>query len=168
MPNLNRVMLIGNLTRDPVMRVTPAGMQICEFGLGVNRSYRTAQGELREEACFIQISCFGKQAETCNRYLRKGAPVYVEGHLRQERWEDKRTGEKRQTITVVMERMQLLAPGQSPHVDGAQVQGMTLPSAPAGAVRDSAPKAMPPFAGAENMSPPAENVAEDADDDIPF
>ena len=168
MPNLNRVMLIGNLTRDPVMRVTPAGMQICEFGLGVNRSFRTAQGELREEACFIQISCFGKQAETCNRYLRKGAPVYVEGRLKQDRWEDKRSGEKRQAITVVMERMQLLAPGPSPRGDGAQVQGVTMPSTPTGTVRDSAPKTMPPFTGAENMSPPTEIVVEENDDDIPF
>jgi len=165
MPNLNKVMLIGNLTRDPVMRVTPAGMQICEFGLAINRVYRTQQGETREETCFLEISCFGKQAETCNRYLHKGDPTYVEGRLKLDRWEDKRTGEKRQSLSVVMERMQLLRPASPSANNGAQIQSPVAdrPSAPMAASRP-----MPPFTGGEQLVPPQEIVADDVSDDIPF
>jgi single-strand DNA-binding protein len=165
MPNLNKVMLIGNLTRDPVMRVTPSGMQICEFGLAMNRVYRTQQGETREETCFMDVSCFGKQAETCNRYLRKGDPAYVEGRLKLDRWEDKRTGEKRQSLSVVMERMQLLRSAPPSASNGAQVQapGVDRPSAPM-----AVPRSMPPFSGGEQLAPPQEIVADDFSDEPPF
>lgn len=106
--NLNKVMLMGNLTRDPLSKATTSGMVICEFGLGVNRRYRTAQGEDREETCFVDIEVFGKTAENCTRYLSKGAPIYLEGRLKLDQWTDKTSGQKRSRLRVTAETVQFL------------------------------------------------------------
>jgi single-strand DNA-binding protein len=105
MANLNRVMLIGNLTRDPDVKVLPSGSTIAEFGLAINRSW-TQDGVKKEEATFIDVVMFGKVGEIAGKWLRKGKPVYVEGRLKLEQWE--KDGEKRSKLRVVGEMMQML------------------------------------------------------------
>jgi single-strand DNA-binding protein len=108
MPNLNKVMLMGNLTRDPEVKYTPKGTAIAELGLAVNRSYVTDQGEKREEVTFIDVEMWGRQAEIAGEYLKKGRPVFIEGRLKLDTWDDKQTGQKRSKMRVVGEHMQML------------------------------------------------------------
>ena len=108
MASLNRVLLIGNLTRDPELRYTPGGAAVCEFAIAINNTYTTKQGEKREEVTFIDITTWARQAEICAEYLKKGRPVFVEGRLKQDRWDDQKTGQKRSKITVTAERVQFL------------------------------------------------------------
>jgi single-strand DNA-binding protein len=107
--SFNKVILMGNLTRDPELRYTPSGAPVCNFDLAVNRSYTTQGGERRDETCFITIVVWSKQAETCGEYLTKGRPVLVEGRLQQRSWETPE-GQKRSKHEVVAERVQFLGP----------------------------------------------------------
>lgn len=106
MPSLNRVFLMGNLTRDPELKYTQSGLAVCDFGLAVNRKYKTGGGEDREEVLFVDVSAFGKQAETASEYLRKGRGVLVEGRLKLDQWE--KDGQKRSKHTVVADRVHFL------------------------------------------------------------
>src|SRR3954466_14257189 len=108
MPNLNKVMLMGNLTRDPEIKYTPKGTAIAELGLAVNRNYTTESGEKREEVTFVDVELWGRLAELAGEYLKKGRPVYIEGRLKLDFWEDKATGQKRSKMRVVGEAMQFL------------------------------------------------------------
>lgn len=108
MANLNKVMLIGNLTRDPELRVTPKGTAICTFGLAVNRSFKDASGAKQEETTFVDVETWGKGAELLGKYAARGRPLFVEGRLRLDQWEDKNTKEKRSRLKVVCENFQLL------------------------------------------------------------
>jgi len=110
MPSLNKVFLIGNLTRDPELRYTPNGTPVVNFGLAVNRVFRTQTGEKREETCFVRVITFGKQAESCNQYLTKGRLVFVEGRLQYRSWES--NGQKFNTLDVVADRVQFLDRGK--------------------------------------------------------
>lgn len=100
--SFNKVILLGNLTRDPELRVTPGGLSICKFGLAVNRRYTTKEGEQREEATFVDIDSFGKQAEVIAKYCTKGSSIMVEGRLKLDQWESPQ-GEKRSKLGVVAE-----------------------------------------------------------------
>lgn len=115
MASLNKVLLIGNLTRDPELRYTPSGMAVTNLGLAVNRKFKNKNGELKEETCFITVVSWGKQAEVCNQYLQKGRPVCVEGRLQSRSWETK-DGQKRNTIEVQAERVQFLGTGRGADV----------------------------------------------------
>jgi len=114
MANYNRVLLMGNLTRDPEIRYSAAGggreggSAICKFGLAVNRTWKNQAGEKQEETCFVDITVFGRTAENCNEYLRKGRPVFVEGRLEFSQWEDRESGQKRSKLAVVAENVQFL------------------------------------------------------------
>ena len=108
MPSYNRVMLIGNMTRDPQVKFLPNQTAICEFGLAMNRKYKTASGEQREEVCFVDCTCFGKGGEIINQYMTKGRPIMVEGRLKYDTWEDKQGGGKRNKLSVVVEEFQFL------------------------------------------------------------
>lgn len=108
MASFNKVILIGNLTRDPELRYTPKGTAIARLALAVNRNWRTDSGETREEVTFVDIDAFGKQAEIIGEYLRKGSPVMVEGRLRLDSWDDRTTGQKRSKMLVVLEAFQFL------------------------------------------------------------
>jgi len=108
MANLNRVLLIGNLTRDPELRVTPKGASICSFGMAVNRSFKTGDGEKREETTFIDIEAWGRQGEVISKYCAKGKSLFVEGRLRFDSWEDKTSGQKRSKLSVVLENFQFI------------------------------------------------------------
>jgi len=107
MPDVNKVLLAGRLTRDPELRYLPSGMAVCKLGLAVSRFYKSKDGEKREETMFINVTTWGKTAEYANEYLRKGRPVLVEGQLRSNDFEDK-TGQKRTVIEVNAERVQQL------------------------------------------------------------
>lgn len=108
MASYNKVILIGNLTRDPELRYTPKGTAIARIALAVNRNWRTDTGETREEVTFVDIDAFGKQAEVIGEYLRKGSPIMVEGRLRLDSWDDRTTGQKRSKMLVVLEAFQFL------------------------------------------------------------
>lgn len=108
MANYNKVFLMGNLTRDPEKRVTPGGLTIVKLGLAVNRRYTTKEGEQREETTFVDIDAFGRQAEVIAQYCSKGRPLFVEGRLKLDTWQDKQTGENRSKLGVVLDNFQFL------------------------------------------------------------
>lgn len=114
MANLNKVMLIGNLTRDPELRVTPKGTAICGFSLACNRKYRDESGADREEVTYVDIEAWGKAAENIAKYVVKGRPLFVEGRLRLDQWEDKVTKEKRSRMKVVCDNFQFLNAAPAP------------------------------------------------------
>ena len=107
MASLNKVLLMGNLTRDPELRYTPQGAAVANLRMAVNRRYKNKNQELKEETCFITAVVWNKQAETCNQYLHKGSSLFVEGRLQSRSWEDN-TGAKRSVIEVRAERVQFL------------------------------------------------------------
>jgi single-strand DNA-binding protein len=115
--NLNRVCLAGNLTRDPQIRFLANEKQVGEFGLAINRKWKSQDGTPHEEATFVDIEVFGRTAELCGQYLKKGSPAYLEGRLKLDTWDDKATGQKRSKMKVVAESVQFL--GQRP-ADGEQ------------------------------------------------
>lgn len=108
MANLNKVMLIGRLTRDPQLRYTPSGAAVADLGVAVNRYYKGQDGNRQEEVCFIDVTVWGRTAENATEYLSKGRQVYVEGYLRLDSWEDKNTGDKRSKLKVVANNVQFL------------------------------------------------------------
>jgi single-strand DNA-binding protein len=142
MASLNKVLLIGNLTRPPELRYTPNGTAVADLRLAVNRNYTTAAGEKREEACFLTVVVWGKQAESCGEYLDKGSGVFVEGRLQTRDWEAK-DGQKRTVTEVVAER----------------VQFMSRTKGPGAAAGQGAPPPVPSF---------AEEATGPSDDDVPF
>lgn len=119
MANVNKVFLIGNLTKDPELRYTPQGTAVVNLRIAVNRRFRDKNQELKEETCFLTVVVWDKQAETCNQYLHKGSPVFIEGRLQSRSWEDN-AGQKRSALEVRAERVQFLGPinkGNAPSVD---------------------------------------------------
>src|SRR5436190_135204 len=175
MANFNKVMLMGNLTRDPELRYAggnrnesrEGGGAVCKFGLAVNRQWRNQAGEKQEETCFVDIVVFGRQAENCNEYLRKGRPVFVEGRLNFNQWEDRESGQKRSKLEVVGETVQFLGsrdgPGGAGHSGGgggAQTGGSRN--------RDEVPAAADNGSSAPARSAkPAESAGDVSFDDIP-
>jgi single-strand DNA-binding protein len=132
MANYNKVILIGNLTRDPELRYTPKGLAIAKLGLAVNRSWRSESGEQREETTFVDVEAFGRQAETLGQYMKKGRPILIEGRLRLDSWEDKQSGQKRNRLVVVLESFQFLDSGGTRSGDdqGAEPRGRPAPATP--------------------------------------
>ena len=110
MANLNKVMLIGNVTRDPEIKYTPKGSAVTDLGIAVNRIFTPEGGERREETTFVDVTLWGRQAEIAGEYCKKGRSIYVEGRLQLDSWEDKASGQKRSKLRVVGENFQLLGP----------------------------------------------------------
>jgi len=108
MASFNKVLLMGNLTRDPQLKYLPSQMAVVEFGIACNRKFRTANGEDREEVTFVDITSFGKQAEVINQYFTKGKPIFIEGRLKYDSWEDKQGGGKRHKLSVVVDNFQFI------------------------------------------------------------
>src|SRR2546423_5357250 len=108
MANYNKVILMGNRPRDPQVKYLPSQMAVVEFGMAINRKFRTANGEDREEVCFVDCSSFGKQAEVINQYFQKGKPIFIEGRLKYDSWEDKNGGGKRSRLVVVVDRFEFV------------------------------------------------------------
>ena len=145
MANLNRVLLIGNLTRDPELRVTPKGTAICQFGIAVNRQFKDESGATKDETTFVDIEAWGKTAENAAKFFSKGKPIFIEGRLKLDQWDDKATGQKRQKLKVIAENWQFIGPK-----DGAGASSET-------SERQERPATRP-------TTPPADNV----DEDVPF
>jgi len=154
MANFNKVILAGNLTRDPEVRYTPKGLAIAKLALAINRTWRSEAGESKEEVTFVDVDAFGKQAETIAQYLKKGRPILVEGRLKLDQWDDKQTGQKRSRLGVVLENFQFLDSGNRADGAGRPPAATTASPSPGAAA-----VATPP---AESEAPPIE------DDDVPF
>ena len=122
MANLNKVFLIGNLTRDPELRYIPSGTAVATFTVASNRAYTSAAGEKKEEACFVRVVSWARQAELCGQYLSKGSPVFVEGRLQSRNWETP-DGQKRSTIEVVAQNVQFLGRPRGAAGSGAGQRG---------------------------------------------
>src|SRR5690606_9287907 len=128
MAGFNKVILLGNLTRDPELRYTPKGQAVARLGLAVNRTYRTESGESREEVTFVDIDAWGKQAEVIGQYLRKGSPLFVEGRLKLDQWDDKNTGQKVTKLRVVLESFQFVGSRSGEGGPGAMSGGAHSPA----------------------------------------
>ncbi|MBQ6705159.1 MAG: single-stranded DNA-binding protein [Opitutales bacterium] len=154
MASYNKVILVGNLTRDPELRSLPSGMSVARISLAVNRRYTGKDGENKEEVTYVDVDVFGKQAETIAKYCAKGRPLLVEGRLRLDQWDDKTTGEKRSRLGVVLENFTFIG---------------SRGDAPAGTpdYEDSVP---PRRASSPRVSsnPPPAMSAPDIEEDIPF
>ncbi len=155
MPNLNRVMLMGNLTRDPELRYTPNNTAVAKIGLAVNRKWKSQSGEQQEEVTFIDCEAWGRTAETINEHLRKGRPIFIEGRLKLDQWQDK-DGNNRSKLKVTVERFEF--------IDSRVGGGGGEDSYDDGGRRDSAP-APPASAPAAPAAEPHQPVDEG---DIPF
>jgi len=161
MANFNKVYLIGNLTRDPELRVTPKGTAICQFGIAVNRQFKDESGALRDDTTFVDIEAWGKQAETISKYMTKGRPLFIEGRLKLDQWEDKTSGQKRSRMKVVLEGFQFLGGGQREGGGGGGGGG-----APAGGGDEgSSPERFSPPPRSGGAKPAS---TENLDEDVPF
>src|SRR4030081_289039 len=132
MASFNKVILLGNLTRDPEIRYTPKGSAVCDLGLAVNRVYTLDSGEKREEVTYVDVVLWARLAEIAGEYLKKGRPVFIEGRLQLDTWDDTQSGQKRRKLRVIGETMQLL--GSRPSGGGASSESSDeeRPARPAG------------------------------------
>jgi len=158
MASLNKVLLIGNLTRDPDVRVMNNGRPVCNFGLALNRSYKDAEGNRKEETTFVDVECFGPRAEAVGRFFTKGRAIFVEGRLKLDQWESKE-GEKRSALRVVLDNFEFVDSKQ----DATQSQGLKP---------NEEPKNSPAVETATSPEPetPPASPADDPDleEDVPF
>jgi single-strand DNA-binding protein len=143
MASFNKVILLGNLTRDPEVRYTPKGTAVTELGMAVNRVYTAENGEKREETTFVDVTLWGRTAEIAGEYLKKGRPVFIEGRLQLDTWDDKQSGQKRSKLKVVGEGLQLLGgrPGGGSGGGGGDDEGGSRSSRPAPPPKATAPSA---------------------------
>ena len=160
MANYNKVILVGNLTRDPQLRYLPSQTPVCEFGLAVNRRWRSQDGEQREDTCFIDCQVFGKQAETFNQYMKKGQPVLVEGRLQLDRWESQ-DGQKRSKHRIFVQSFQFLGQGGQGRAAPRPDQAQSSPPPQQQGQQDD-------FGGAGDVPQQQNEPAPPQGDDIPF
>ncbi|HTV75535.1 MAG TPA: single-stranded DNA-binding protein [Candidatus Baltobacteraceae bacterium] len=149
MASFNKVILAGNLTRDPELRYTPKGTAIARLGIACNRKWKSESGEMKEEVTFVDVDAFGKQAETIGQYLKKGRPILIEGRLRLDQWEDKQSGQKKSKLGVVLESFQFLDSGGGRGDGGSE-----------------APRSRP--AAGSAPAPESGDAEPPHDDDVPF
>ncbi len=148
MANFNKVILAGNLTRDPELRYTPKGTAVAKIGMAINRSWKSETGETKEEVTFVDVDAFGRQAEVIAQYMKKGRPLLVEGRLRYDTWDDKQTSQKRSKLGVVLESFSFLDSNRG-ESGGGPAEAPRSPSSPA-------------------ASSPAPDAAPPEEDDVPF
>ena len=157
MANFNKVILVGNLTRDPQMRYTASGMAVCDFGLAVNRRWKSQDGEAKEEVCFIDVSAWGRTGELIAEYKKKGEQILIEGRLQMQTWQGQ-DGQKRTKHAVVAESFEFLGARR----EGGPDQGQGRPPRPA----------QPAQGGGQQAPGPAQSGEQPADslggDEIPF
>jgi len=164
MANLNKVMLIGNLTRDPELRYTPKGTAVADITLAINRIWNNEQNVRQEETIFVEVTLWGRQAELAQQYLSKGRLAYIEGRLQMDTWDDKETGKKRSKLKVIGETLQFLPDGKGGGSGGASAQPSQQQGGQQQANRPPPQRPGPPQQGAS--AAPADDFAEE--DDIPF
>src|SRR6476661_2227647 len=124
----NKVLLMGNLTRDPELRYTPKGTAVAKIGLAINRVWRDESGANKEDVTFVDVDAWGKHAETISQYLKKGRPILVEGRLKLDQWDDKQTNQKRSRLGVVLESFQFLDSGSNREGGGFSSEGPADPN----------------------------------------
>ena len=157
MPNFNKVILAGNITRDPELRYTPKGTAVAKIGLAINRQWKDESGQQKEEVTFVDVDAFGRQAEVISQYLKKGRPILVEGRLKLDQWDDKQTNQKRSRLGVILESFQFLDSGSGGQGGGGGGGGSRpAPSRPSGP------------AGPASPPPASDDMPPDAEDDVPF
>ncbi len=149
MASFNKVILAGNLTRDPELRYTPKGTAVARITLAVNRTWKSEGGESKEEVSFVDVDVWGRQAEVISQYMKKGRPLLVEGRLKQDTWEDKNTKQKQSKLKVVLESFSFI---DSNRGDGG----------------GEAPRSRPAPAAASAAPEPAEGDVPPESDDVPF
>ena len=152
MASFNKVILMGNLTRDPELRYTPKGTAIARIGLAVNRVWTTETGEKKEEVTFVDCDAFGKTAETIAQYIKKGSPILIEGRLRLHTWDDKQTNQKQSKLRVDVETFKFVGPSNR---EGGS------PAPPRPAATPARPAVAP-------VAEPLEGDAPHEGDDVPF
>lgn len=157
MASFNKVILAGNLTRDPELRYTPKGTAIAKLAIAVNRRWTGEDGQQRDEVTYVDVDAFGKQAEVIAQYFKKGNPILLEGRLKLDTWDDKQTGQKKSRLGVVLEGFSFLGSGN-------RAEGGAGPSG------GSAPSARPPRpqAAAPASSTPDGDAPPQEEDDVPF
>lgn len=161
MASFNKVILVGNLTRDPQVKYTPGGTPVAEIGLAVNRTWFDKQAnQRREETTFVDVTLWGRQAEVAGEYLSKGRSVLIDGRLQLDQWDDKTTGQKRSKLRVVCENMQMLGGRGEGGGGGAGFRGGAGASGGAPAMADAPP---PDDYGGDSGPPP-----EPPNDEVPF
>ena len=165
MPNFNKILLMGNLTKDPDCRYTPKGTAVCVFDIAINRHWTTESGEKKEEVVFISCEAWSKQGETIAQYLSKGKPIFVEGRVKMDEWTDKESGQKRSKLKVVVESFQFIGAPKGDNADQPHVP------------TDTEARQVPPDAKAKpsgkapakpTEAPAASGGSGDGDDNIPF
>jgi single-strand DNA-binding protein len=154
-PNYNKVLLMGNLTRDPELRYTPSGKAVADISIAINRRTKTADGEQRDSVVFVEVTVWDRQAEVINEYFSKGQPIFIEGRLSLDEWTTKE-GERRSKLRVVLERFEFITPRA-----GGQGRG---PGAPARDAEGAAPSRGP----APAPPPRASEAEAEPFDDVPF
>jgi single-strand DNA-binding protein len=153
--SLNKVLLMGNLTRDPEVKYTPKGTAVCDLGIAINDSYKAQDGTIKETVTFVDVEVWGRTAENCKQYLTKGRPVFVEGQLKLDQWEQE--GQKKSKLKVRADRVQFLGGGPGRTGGGGEQRSSSTGAGDSG----------------RSAARPASTVSEDAppppsDDDIPF
>ena len=163
MPNFNKVILAGNMTRDPELRYSPKGTAIAKFGMAINRNWKDEAGESKDEVTFVDVDAFGRQAEVVAQYLKKGQPILVEGRLKLHSWEDKQTNQKKTRLGVVLESFEFLS-SRSSASGGGESQGVAEPS------RSEPPRARPSAPARPSAAPAPEHSdgPPPEEDDVPF
>jgi len=178
MANYNRVFLIGNLTRNPQLRYTPSQQAVCDIGIAINRKWKGADGQMHEDVCFVDCTAWGRQAETIQKFVTKGQPLFVEGRLNYRTW-DGPDGKKRSKLDVTILQFQFLggprgggAPGAAAAgaaAPGAAAPGAAAPAAPGAAAAPSQDVKRQETSGAEEQKAPDYDFNQEVDDDtIPF
>jgi single-strand DNA-binding protein len=178
MASYNKVILMGNLTRDPQMKYLPSQTAVVEFGLACNRRYKTQSGEQKEEVTFVDCTAFGRTGEVINQYFTKGKPIFIEGRLKYDQWEDKQGGGKRHKLTVVIESFEFV--GGRDGAGGGGGGGNFEGDAGGGGEYDQRPQRQAPRPAAarapaprqapapQQAEPPFSEDQQFKDDDIPF
>ena len=168
MAYLNKVMLIGNMTRDPELRYLQSGTALCDFGIAVNRSFKTQGGDQKEEVLFVDVTAFGKQAETISEYLQKGRSIFIEGRLKLDQWTGQ-DGQKRSRMNVVLERFQFMdsRPGGGGQGGGERRAPQGRPQAAGQKPQAQPPQPSQPSRPSQD-APPADNDFDSTEESIPF
>jgi single-strand DNA-binding protein len=157
MANLNKVLLLGNLTRDPELRYTPKGTAVADVAVAINRVWNNEQNQRQEETTFVDITLWGRQAEIAQQYLTKGRGVFIEGRLQMDTWEDKASGQKRSKLKVVAENLQFMPDGKGNNGGGFNA------TPGANGAQQSRPSSAAPTGGSS-----ADESSFAEEDDIPF
>ena len=164
MASLNKVLLMGNLTRDPEVRTLASGTAVCNFGMAINRNFTDREGNRREETTFVDVESFGKQAETISRYMKKGSGIFIEGRLKLDQWETP-AGEKRSKLRITLENFQFVGGGDGAPATRSEGESSNLTPTPPPDKSATPPQDPPTSSPSSETEVQSDSVEED---DVPF